>query len=182
MTYDKNQPSPAEPVSDPAPVRDKPKRGLFGAPRPALFLTIAGVLPFLISALVVVVTPRGILFNETAYASLLTYSAVILGFLGGTRWGAEIALRPQETRWPPMVLAILPPLIAWLTIVVGLQARPTLAVLTAAFIAMLVWDLWSISIKTLPGWYAPLRIIASAGAILSLLLVLWTRGPMVTPA
>jgi len=153
------------------------ERPFSAAPRPAMILTLAGMLPFMISALIVVVTPRGVLFNETAYLSLTVYSAAILSFLGGTRWGVELARRPQATRWPVMLLSVLPPLAGWLTLVVNPNPRLAMAVFVAGFTALLAWDLWSIVRDRLPGWYASLRILASAGAILSLLLVLWTRGP-----
>lgn len=177
-------PPPPEPQREPAGHRPESwfQRPFSGAPKPAMFLTLAGILPFLITALVVIVTPEGKLFNATAYNALLTYAAVILGFLGGTRWGVEMVERPETTRWAVLVLAIIPPLLAWAVILIGLQPRATMAIFIAGFLAMLFWDLWSITRGTLPGWYASLRIIASSGAILSLLLVFWTRDVPVTQA
>jgi len=146
-----------------------------GAPPAARWLSLTGVLPFIVLALLVVVTPSALAVNRGAYGGLIAYSAVILSFLGATRWGAELASRPDAPRWSVLGLAVAPALWAWLTISLALSARGELTALIAGFLAMLAWDLTAAARGVWPRWYPALRIIASAGAVASLLLVVVTR-------
>jgi len=57
------------------------------APTPALLLGTSGLIPF--ASIPIYMLQSGAYIPELAYASL-TYSAVILSFLGGVRWGSAI--------------------------------------------------------------------------------------------
>lgn len=57
------------------------------APTSSLFFGISGLIPFTSIPLYMLTT--GTYIPELAYSSL-TYSAVILSFLGGVRWGSAI--------------------------------------------------------------------------------------------
>lgn len=149
---------------------------LSAAPRTVLILTLAGLLPFFGSALILAAAERSSV-QIFGYFSLIGYSAAILAFLGGARWGQELAQHRKEPRWIVMGAAAVPALIGWLAVPMAGFPRISLVVLILAFAAMLVWDLWSIAHKTLPDWYAPLRIIASAGAMIALIASLYTLDP-----
>lgn len=159
------------------PHRDpSPAALLAGAPRPVLILTLAGLLPFFGSALILAAAERSSaqLFG---YFSLIGYSAAILSFLGGARWGQELAQHRQDSRWTVMGAAVIPALTGWLSVPLAGFPRISLVALILAFAAVLVWDLWAIAHKSLPQWYAPLRIIASAGAMIALIASLYTLDP-----
>ena len=107
------------------------------APRPRSYIPLAaglpgvvGLVPFFAAAgLYVWGKPE---LAGPALLSLLTYSAVSLSFLGGLRWGYEMA-RPQP-RIAVMLAACLPPLIGWLILATPLDAGWQLGAFIAAFV------------------------------------------------
>ncbi len=98
-----------------------------------------------------------------ALLSLLTYSAVSLSFLGGLRWGYEMA-RP-EPRLGVMLAACLPPLVGWLILATPLDAGWQLGGFIAAFVLQWLWDAGS---SDLPRWWSRLRTVLTLGAGLAL--------------
>ncbi|MEM6708838.1 MAG: DUF3429 domain-containing protein [Pseudomonadota bacterium] len=83
------------------------------APRSALLLGFAGVVPFI--GLTVAITMRGDwLLAERAFAY---YSALILSFLGGIRWG--VVGTQLERRGRDLLLSVLPSLVAWIALLGG---------------------------------------------------------------
>ena len=64
---------------------------LFGIPGAPLALTLAGIAPFAAGAGVMWAAQADPVLQAQAGLTLLVYGAVILSFVGGLRWGAEIA-------------------------------------------------------------------------------------------
>jgi hypothetical protein len=103
------------------------------------------------------------------HVALVTWGALILTFLGGVRWGIEVAAAARASappRWSVMAGAIAPSLLAWgATMAQTLQgwvAAPlALMVLVPAYLAMLVWDSGD---RALPLWYRHLRWPATLAA------------------
>src|SRR3712207_2095506 len=85
-------------------------------PRPALWLGIAGLLPFLASALLCWTAPPN--WRGVALYALAAYGAVILSFLGAVHWG--LALRAPAAEAPALAprlgLGVLPSLIGWVAL------------------------------------------------------------------
>jgi hypothetical protein len=100
-----------------------------------------------------------------ALLTLLTYSAAVLSFLGGARWGVEMALL-RHPRWRVMGPAVLSSLVAWgLLSAPGLAAEHQLGGFIAAFLIQWAWDSRSTSP---PAWYPRLRTLLTLGAVLCL--------------
>lgn len=136
-------------------------------PRPALLLGAAGVIPFAALALLMAIGGAGLLAPEQAERILRLYSALILSFMGGAQWGLATA----STRGPSaraLAVSVLPALFAWAAFLV--PSRPGLLALAAAFLALMLYDLWTVSRGEAPAWYGRLRIgltfavVASLGA------------------
>lgn len=125
-------------------------------------LTLAGLIPFVGCAALVFLTPDG---ARIWVEPLTAYGAIILSFLGGARWGRTMA-GPEPD---PLQLALsnLPAVAAWLTFLPTVPDEFQVLVLIFGLIAMLYWDL-----RTAPAWYRNLRIIATAGATVSLFVVM----------
>lgn len=104
-----------------------------------------------------------------ALLTLLTYSAVILSFLGGLRWGHEMA-RP-EPRIGVMLAACLPPLVAWMILATPLDAGLQLGGFIAALVLQWLWDAGS---ADLPRWWSRLRTLLTVGAGLALAMAMET--------
>ncbi len=145
--------------------------------RPVLpyVLGIAGLVPFVFSSTAIFFGPTE--FLPLSFSALLWYAAVILSFLGGTRWGAEIARNPGNPSAKILILSMLPSIVAWGCLVffdiysfpLGyIAALIALGTLMLGFAIQLQWDLLAVRKGMFPPWYARLRIILSTVAILSL--------------
>jgi hypothetical protein len=133
-------------------------------------LGLSGLLPFVLLASLVATfegVPAGI-----AAMLLMLYGAVILSFLGGTRWAAAIAKNPDQPHALTLVISMTPPLWAWAAIITTLFAAPALgAVMLAAGLALhWVWDWKAVKAKEFPNWYLPLRTVLTTIACLSILI------------
>ena len=76
-------------------------------PAPAAWLGGAGLIPFALAALMAMIAEDAEL-RAIALRGFVAYSAVILAFLGGVRWGAALG----EVSWRPLTLSVLPSLFA----------------------------------------------------------------------
>ena len=88
--------------------------------------------------------------------TLLTgYSAIVLSFLGGIRWGLAILARTGEHR-RDLILSAVPPLIGWMALV----APPPLVFvfLAVAFAAQGAWDSLTLPPGAAPDWFRRKRI------------------------
>lgn len=133
-----------------------------------LALGAAGLIPFLGSAFAYAFgDPR---LAGPALLTLVTYSAAILSFLGGVRWGAEMMASPRPSALV-MIGSNLPSLLAW-----GLLAAPfatPVMQFTGFLIAFVLHWAWDLASPGLPAWYRRLRTPLTVGAVLSVGLALW---------
>lgn len=119
--------------------------------RMAVWLGLAGLLPFLLLS-VSVWSPE---WRSLAQPALLGYSALILSFLGGVRWGRGLSAdRPIEYVW-----AVLPSLWAW----AALQAPPSAALLLLACGFVGQWWIDGPGDRLpAPAWFRRLRALLTA--------------------
>jgi hypothetical protein len=130
--------------------------------RIAWFLAFAGAIPFLLAT--------GALYSSDASSvrvpaitALVTYSAVILSFLGGIEWG--LAIRDESgndaTRVAALGLSTVSSLAAWALLWLP---SPTWQVgsALALFVAVWVADQWMAGRGLLPTWFVDLRTAVSA--------------------
>jgi Protein of unknown function (DUF3429) len=118
--------------------------------------------------------------NVVAPSGWFFYAAVILSFLGGVRWGFEMAVRPETPGVWVLTASIVPTIMAWGGVFLQIVNLPlALALLGAGFVLTLVWDGASTgaSARRLPDWYGPLRATMTAGVLVSggLIYALLTR-------
>ena len=125
-----------------------------GVPRPALWLGLAGLLPFLWGALTVHIPLLGaVLGPRFIGADLLTgYGIVILAFMSGVIWG--FATRADGTPAATLyALSVLPALWAFFLGPVSLWA------LALGFVALLGIDAWAARNGLAPQWWMSLRLL-----------------------
>src|SRR4051812_14748806 len=80
------------------------------APSAAMWAIAGSALaPFPLSAIAYGWGPADV--ARPALTVIITWSAVILAFLGGARWGLESAL--AKPRWQRLLISVLSPVIAW---------------------------------------------------------------------
>ena len=145
-------------------------RSLSGSiPGAALALGLAGLIPFVAGA-AAQWTSLPLLSQETGLRLAIIYGAIILSFLGGIRWGTAIGPYDsgrQTLEFSASVLGSLAGLAA-----AFLPAIPALALLIAGFLMQGLWDVMSVDSGRLPQWFGRLRMILTAGAVVSLVVAL----------
>lgn len=155
----------------PAPVPPKlsrlsgPPPGAAQGERAGWMLGVAGLIPFFLSGAALWAGPQR--FGQLVYiapVALLAYAATIVSFLGGVRWGAEMA-RPAGARPLTLALSTAPQVVAWLLIVAPI---PTVTRYGGLMLAVAVTAIWDGAAADLPAWYRGLRVPLSVGAAAAL--------------
>ncbi|NXG28495.1 TMM69 protein, partial [Dromaius novaehollandiae] len=155
---------PKEPETkdlDPTQYRMK---SLKDSPKPALYLSLAGLIPFVSVPLVMAI--QGTYYPELAFAQI-TYGAVIVSFLGGIRWGFAVPENsPAKPDWLNLANSTVPPLFAWQALLFKDVTHGAILLVMGLGIA-LHYDL--ALLPTYPGWFKALRIVVTVLAALSLI-------------
>lgn len=83
------------------------------------------------------------------------WSAIILSFLGGIRWGLAIAYDPGEPR--NLFLSVVPSIVGWLAIL--LPNALTILILTLLYCAHGAWDNFYANSGRVQPWFGTLRVV-----------------------
>ncbi|MBW0151681.1 MAG: DUF3429 domain-containing protein [Phenylobacterium sp.] len=134
-------------------------------PPAALMLGAAGVIPFAALALLIAMGGAGLIAPEQAERMLRLYGALILSFMGGAQWGLSTA-RPEGPKARALAVSVLPALFAWAAFLI--PTGPGLLALSAAFLALMLYDLWTVRRGEAPVWYGRLRVGLTLAVIASL--------------
>lgn len=140
----------------------------FGIPGAPLALTLAGLAPFAAGAGVMWAARQDPVLQAQAGLTLLVYGAVILSFIGGVRWGAEVA-GSEAPRGAVLALSVLGSLAAWVLVLCGVLCALNWQVFAAAAGAHLLHGVWDTGAAGLPAWMRRLRAIGTFGAAAALL-------------
>lgn len=138
-------------------------------PPAALFLGLAGLIPFAAGALAAW-SPSWPLPAAAGVQLVVSYGALILTFLGGIRWGTAIGpygARRQGLEFLCSVLGALAGLAA-----LFLAPVAALTLLLAGFLMQALWDVLSVEEGRLPQWFGKLRMLLTTGAVLALIAAL----------
>jgi hypothetical protein len=120
------------------------------------WIALSGLIPYLVLA-------AWIPFASDALAAglvraMIAYAAVVLGFLGGVRWGAELTRAPEAPHLRRLIAAGLQTVPAWIAVLMLNRPLWALTLLAAAGLAHLTWDLAGVRAGLLPAWTYRLRI------------------------
>lgn len=142
-------------------------------PRAPLWLGLAGLIPFFVTALAALAPdPRAASFGIAGFS---VYAAVILSFLGGVRWGLEMARAPNAPS-PARLLYSVGPSIAgwglalWAIFIPGQQGAAS--AFAGLFAVQYIWDRSSARDGFAPAWYPPLREVLTGGVMLACITVI----------
>lgn len=137
------------------------------APKPALILGFAGLIPFVGAAAAVwFIEPLLTLYVIDAQ---IHYAGVIASFLGAVHWGLALAERHAPTEpdlWRRYGWGVTPALAG--SVATQLYFEFALAALILILVAVYFYDSAAAAKGELPGWYKSLRKPLTIGAILSL--------------
>ncbi len=145
-----------------------------GLPLLAVALGVAGLVPFIIVGLVAIDSDPT--HGQAAVLGLLSYGAVVLSFLGGVHWGFVLEGEREAGERHRLVLGVLPALVGWAAVVVGLLAYPVvgLGILIAGFLATAVMETRAHRLELVPRGYLVMRwaLTVAGTAFLTVVLVL----------
>ncbi len=127
-------------------------------PTSAAWLGGAGLVPFAATALLAMIA-EDVDLRMLALRAFVAYSAVILAFLGGVRWGAAIG----EARWRPLVLSVLPSLVAFACLLIGHE--DAIKVLGLMYAVVGVFDVLRRPAPEWPAWFMKLRARLSGAVV-----------------
>lgn len=130
------------------PMSDAFRRTL---PLPALIYGATGVLPFL-AGLAIAVAGRTPEQQQFGLNLFVVYSAVILSFLGGIRWGVRL----PAPDWRHLGLSVMPSLIAAGCLL--LDRQHALPMLALAFAVVGLFDVTRGTHALWPAWFKRLRL------------------------
>lgn len=127
-------------------------------PAPAAWLGGCGLIPFAATALLSMIA-EDVELRALALRAFVGYSAVILAFLGGVRWGAALG----EARWRALVLSVWPSLAAY----AGLLIDPenAIKVLGLVYAVVGVFDVLRRPSPEWPAWFMKLRARLSGAVV-----------------
>ncbi|XP_039342098.1 transmembrane protein 69 isoform X2 [Mauremys reevesii] len=146
-------------------------RSLKDSPKPASYLGLAGLIPFVSVPLIMAVQQT--YDPELAFAQM-TYGATIVSFLGGVRWGFALPENsPATPDWMNLGSSIAPPLLAWFAILFKEDLTQAAIMVIFGLGVALHCDL--AFLPTYPSWFKGLRVLLTVVAVFSLVATLGLR-------
>ncbi|XP_059922520.1 transmembrane protein 69 [Gadus macrocephalus] len=137
---------------------------LWKGPKPALYLGMAGLIPFVAPPLLMAVTETYL--PELAYIQV-AYGASIISFLGGSRWGFTLPeSSPAKPDWINLANSVVPSLLACAAMLLSDSITPAATLVIMGLGVSLHYDLSLL--PTYPSWLKALRAVLTTVAFLSL--------------
>ncbi|XP_060087721.1 transmembrane protein 69 [Heteronotia binoei] len=143
-------------------------KSLKDTPKPALYLSVAGLIPF-------VSVPLLMAIQESTYPELvfaqIAYGASVVSFFGGIRWGFALPEgSPAKPDWINLGNSIVPSILAWIALLFkdGLMEAGIIVIMGLGI--TLHYDL--ALLPTYPSWFKALRVIVTLVAVCSLIATL----------
>jgi len=136
-------------------------RHLKDAPIAPLSFGLLGLVPF--AAVPIYMYSTGIYLPDLAFTQL-AYSASILSFIGGIRWGT---LLEESNNWKQYMYSILPSIAAWLALLV-----PGRWSILWALSSLQGFAFYDVTRPGYPLWFKGLRVLLTAISSLTLLATL----------
>jgi hypothetical protein len=127
-------------------------------PASAAWLGGAGLIPFAASALLAMVANDPAV-RDFALHAFVAYSAVILAFLGGVRWGAALG----EAAWRPLILSVFPSFVAVGCLLI--ETEHAIKLLGLFYAVVGVFDVIRRPAPEWPAWFMKLRARLSGAVV-----------------
>ncbi|NWQ79731.1 TMM69 protein, partial [Columbina picui] len=145
-------------------VLERSVESLKDSPKPALYLSLAGLIPFVSVPLTMAI--QGTYYPEAAFAQVM-YGAVTVSFLGGMRWGFALPENsPAKPDWLNLANSTVPPLLACQALLFKDVTQSAVMLVLALGVA-LHYDV--ALLPPYPRWFKVLRVVGTVVMVLSLL-------------
>jgi len=129
----------------------------------------SGLIPFFVCLTLVYAVPDR---RDAAISTALTYAALTLTFLGGSRWGAELVRAPDRPVLGRLIASALPSMIALMALLPQTTPRVALALLVSSSAGQLWWDVRDARRGLLPPWNARLRTVMTVWGTMCMMALL----------
>ncbi len=134
-------------------------------------ISASGLAPFLVCLALAYGTPDVSALHGAAIRTFLVYAALTLSFLGGARWGAELARSPDAPNLWRLVAAATPSVVGLAALLPQTPPTAALGLLMLSGGIQLAWDVTASRDGLLPLWNARVRTVMTvAGTLCSLAL------------
>ena len=141
---------------------------LWKGPKPALYLGMASLIPFVAPPLLMAMTET---YLPELASIQIAYGASIISFLGGSRWGFTLPeSSPAKPDWINLANSMVPPLLACVAMLLCDSITPAATVVIMGLGVSLHYDLSLL--PTYPSWLKALRAVLTIVAFFSLLCTL----------
>ena len=135
-------------------------------PQIAWLLGIAGTVPLWLCA-VLAWSFSDPISEQRAVAIAIAYGAVVLAFMGGTRWGTALITTQRMVFLRERACAVAPGIAG--LVAMFLPAVAALTLIVSMFMWQALWDLTSAEDGRLPYWSGVLRVALTAIAVPAIL-------------
>lgn len=125
--------------------------------RTAWALAVFGLVPFVATTGLFVYAGSAFIAYQQLLLAHVGYSATILAFLGGIRWG--YCLSPEHQSIGTLIASVVPSLFGWALLFV--PPPYVFAGFAIGFLAAGAWDWWAARRGRLPAWFGSLRLTIS---------------------
>lgn len=143
------------------------------SPKPALYITLAGLIPFIAPPLVMVMTKT---YVPILAFTQMAYGASFLSFLGGIRWGFAL---PEGSAAKPDFLnlanSIVPVLFSWFAFLISERLSEAIVTVIIGLGIALHTELF-LSWPHYPNWFKFLRIAVTLVATFSFVITLVVKA------
>lgn len=132
----------------------EPAQGTENKFAPAMIMSLFSILPFVGCALALLLLGKENPIFGPVVEMFKTWSAIILAFMGGVRWGSTVFSATVSSS--KMSASTLLPVAGWLALFIS----GPFGILTLLLIYCIqgAWDSFSGGLSREPGWYGPIRI------------------------
>ncbi|XP_053104086.1 transmembrane protein 69 [Hemicordylus capensis] len=155
----------SEPETRELPLLRYDMEKLKDSPKPALYLGIAGLIPFVSVPLLMAILKAS--YPELVFAQI-AYGASILSFLGGIRWGYALPEgSPAKPDWINLANSVVPSILAWFALLFKDDLTQAGIMVIIGLGIALHYDL--ALLPTYPSWFKALRAILTIVAVGSLI-------------
>ncbi len=132
-------------------------------------LSLAGFIPFAVLAPSLYLMGVSNELFASFFDVFKVWSALILSFLGGIRWGFAIANEPFENR--NLLISVVPSILAWFVLL--LPDAYTILALLILFCLHGAWDSFYINEGKVPPWFGKIRITLTFLVVVAHIIVLF---------
>ncbi|KAM6217029.1 transmembrane protein 69 [Rhynchocyon petersi] len=141
---------------------------LSDSPKPALYLTLAGLIPFVAPPFIMVMTKT---YIPVLAFTQMAYGASFLSFLGGVRWGFALPeSSPAKPDYLNLANSMAPVVFSWFAFLISERLHEAIVTVVIGLGIALHTELFLL--PHYPNWFKALRIVTTLVAFFSFIITL----------